>query len=222
MGYLDVHSHILCCVDDGSRSLAETGDMLKAAKVAGIVEIIATPHVYSLCADLAKIQESFRQVGAEYADRGIMLRQGYECNYRVLLEGEAEQLFSYCIEGTKTLLLEPPNRFLPESWENHILNLQKAGLDVVIAHPERCIAFQEDISQAERMREIGCELQLSAGSLFEGLLSKTRKCAMALLKAGMVGYIASDAHCARDYKEYEKAMRQYGLFIRTGRLLQAI
>lgn len=219
---LDIHSHILPGVDDGSRSLTETEEMLSAAKAAGINAIIATPHVYSLAKGQAEIAQAFQTSAEACTQMGVRLIQGYECNYRTLLEGDAEQLLPYCIQGTQVLLLEPPNKFLPESWEERILGLQRAGMDVVIAHPERCAAFQEDMGCAVRMLEIGCEMQVSAADLYAGLLSKMRKCAVALLKAGMIGYIASDAHCTEDYRLYEKAICQYGRYVRHGRLLEGI
>ena len=40
----DMHCHILPGVDDGSRSLEESLQMLEAAKAAGITSITCTPH----------------------------------------------------------------------------------------------------------------------------------------------------------------------------------
>ena len=41
---IDIHNHILPAVDDGSKSIAESIEILKQAKKCGITDIIITPH----------------------------------------------------------------------------------------------------------------------------------------------------------------------------------
>lgn len=43
---IDIHSHILPGLDDGSRSMEQTFSMLWIASAEGIHTIIATPHSY--------------------------------------------------------------------------------------------------------------------------------------------------------------------------------
>lgn len=42
--YIDIHSHILCGIDDGSRSLEESINIIKNMKNIGFNNIIITPH----------------------------------------------------------------------------------------------------------------------------------------------------------------------------------
>jgi len=205
----DIHCHILYGVDDGSGSLDESISMLHAAYACGIETVICTPHVYSAEDDLRKIRNVFKTVRAE-ADRiGIQLRQGYECNYRLMLETEAADMRAYRFEDTDILLLEPPSGYLPDLWENRIYDLQNEGIEVIIAHPERCRDFQESISLARRMAEIGCRLQVSACDLFGGFFSAYKKTALKMINEGLISFIASDAHCVGDFRYYLKAMKRY-------------
>src|SRR5262252_1634898 len=41
---IDIHSHILHGLDDGSKSLEESLEMLRVASAAGTTDIVATPH----------------------------------------------------------------------------------------------------------------------------------------------------------------------------------
>ena len=41
---VDVHCHIMPGIDDGSRDITETLEMLKIAQSEGITHMIATPH----------------------------------------------------------------------------------------------------------------------------------------------------------------------------------
>ncbi len=209
MSITDIHCHILYGVDDGSGSLEESVSMLKAAHECGMRFIICTPHVYSAEGDLGKIHDAFKTLKTE-ADRiGIQIRQGYECNYRLILETEASDIHKYCFEDTATLLLEPPSGYLPDLWENRIYDLQNEGIEIIIAHPERCRDFQNDIGLARRMTEIGCRLQISACDLFGGFFSVYKKTALKMIKEDLISFIASDAHCVEDFRYYLKAMNRY-------------
>ena len=46
LGYLDIHSHILPGIDDGSKDWEMTKQMLKMAYEQGVRQMIATPHNY--------------------------------------------------------------------------------------------------------------------------------------------------------------------------------
>ena len=43
---VDIHSHIIFGVDDGSRSLEESLEILAAAAKAGTTDIVGTPHAH--------------------------------------------------------------------------------------------------------------------------------------------------------------------------------
>ncbi len=89
------------------------------------------------------------------------------------------------------------------------------GLDVIIAHPERYNAIQEDISIARRLVDCGCLLQASSDFIKGGRLGKERKPALKLFEAGLYTYIASDAHCVEHYEAYAEAVQKFGPKLRT-------
>lgn len=62
MGYIDIHSHILPGLDDGSKSVKQSIEMLKIANSQGITSIVATPHnmLGKGCPDIALVRESVR------------------------------------------------------------------------------------------------------------------------------------------------------------------
>ena len=45
--HADFHTHILPCVDDGSRSVEQSLEMLRQCKKMGIRHVILTPHFYA-------------------------------------------------------------------------------------------------------------------------------------------------------------------------------
>ncbi len=219
MPRVDIHSHILPGIDDGAASMQETLAMLQGAKRAGFEAVIATPHLKRTNADIGRMREVYQSAKPIFAEQGLALYLGFECHYRLLLDWEPAAMRPFCLGGGQVLLLEFPYGGLPLQWEHSVNELQKLGLEVIIAHPERYAPVQADISIAARMVEIGCELQLSAGSLVDGLFSKERVCALSLLKAGLAHYLASDAHSAADYRTYARANSKYGRLVRAGSLL---
>lgn len=218
----DIHCHILPGVDDGANTPEQTKRMLLAAKAAGITGVIATPHIKTMQPDMDRISACFAGVKHLFIQQGIALRLGYEFDSRLLWESPGMRLQPFCIEGTGTVLLELSRGYLPLQWENGLRRIQGQGLDIIIAHPERCQPIQEDVGIAVRMAEIGCELQLSANAIDCTLLSKERRCQAALLRQGLISYIASDAHTAGDYRAYAQAQKRWGAWVKPGELLQKV
>ena len=86
MQFIDIHNHILPCVDDGSQSLEQSIRMLKIAYQEGIRAICLTPHYmpprYEMSVERLKksrdlLQETLIQEGI-----GIRLYLGHEIYYR--------------------------------------------------------------------------------------------------------------------------------------------
>lgn len=48
---IDIHSHILPGIDDGSKNISMTLEMIKMAEKSGTKDIVATPH---FCRDMEK------------------------------------------------------------------------------------------------------------------------------------------------------------------------
>ena len=45
--YVDIHSHLIPAIDDGSKSIDETFSMINQLLEIGFKEIITTPHIYT-------------------------------------------------------------------------------------------------------------------------------------------------------------------------------
>ncbi|MEG1559805.1 MAG: CpsB/CapC family capsule biosynthesis tyrosine phosphatase [Clostridia bacterium] len=206
----DIHSHVLYGVDDGARTIDESVDMLKKAKMSGIDKIIATPHVRREYGNVNLMRERFLEVRDEADKLGIKLFMGYEVNCLMLTDIKPEDYKSYCIEGTNSFLLEFEFSNIPAYFDTMIYALQKEGLTVIIAHPERYLFVLKDFKIAERLIEMGCEIQIESWSLSLPKFSNQRRVAEKLITEGKAHYIASDAHKSEDYINFAKNIRRYG------------
>jgi protein-tyrosine phosphatase len=206
----DIHCHILPGVDDGARTMADSLAMLDAAKAAGVTSMVCTPHCRDPYFDYDAMWGAFDAFKA--AAGGFPLRMGFEVNHRKLMElgmGWAERLH---VDGSNDFLLElsvgaSPSRF--EVYERTIFELQGMGYDVIIAHPERYVAVQDDIEVARELVRMGCRLQASTDFIAGGRFGREKAPAKAMLDEGLYTFVASDAHMVRHYHYLEKVCRRY-------------
>ena len=133
----DIHCHILNGVDDGSRTPAESHQMLLAARDAGIDHIVCTPHCKHSDFDAELIAKRYRAFKMHAEKNGVRLSLGYEVHWKKLADMGLDAAPSLCIEDTNLLLLEFSNSHLPANWQRAIYAIQGKGVDIVIAHPER-------------------------------------------------------------------------------------
>ena len=148
----------------------------------------------------------------------IPMRMGFEVNIRKLRELGMKWAPYLCFQDSKTLLLELSTRATKrdfDEYEREIYELQGMGIDVIIAHPERYSAIQEDVSIAERLVRCGCLLQASSDFIKGGRMGKERKPAQRIFEAGLYTYIASDAHCVEHYEAFAEAVDKFGHMLRS-------
>ncbi len=202
----DIHCHILYDVDDGATCLEESRAMLLEARESGIDRIVCTPHCRSSRFDYERIVSHFDVLETHAAALGITLDLGFEVYWEKLSEFGIEHAPALCIGQTNLLLLEFSCGQLPPSWQRIVYELQAQGVQPIIAHPERYRPIQKNLDIAFEMKEAGCLLQLSGNFLEGGFGSARKKTATELLRHGLADYLASDAHCVKDYARYRQAL----------------
>ena len=139
---------------------------------------------------------------------GIRTNLGFEAYWKKLAELGVETAQNLCIEDTNLLLLEFSTASLPVNWQRAVYSIQSQGITVIIAHPERYKAVQDNLDIAYEMKNMSCRLQLSANFVEGGRFDKRRRTAKALLKGGLVDYLASDTHRPEHYAVYTKALHE--------------
>lgn len=214
----DLHCHILPGVDDGSRDMEESLAMFRAAREAGITSITCTPHCREPYFDYLGMWKAFRTFEREvYAiDPAFPLQMGFEVNYRMLSKLGMEWAERLHFDGSNEFLLElsvgaSPTRF--GDYERAIFELQGLGYRVIIAHPERYVAIQNDINLARELVDMGCKLQVSTDFIRGGRFGRERRPATRMLREGLYAYAASDSHCVEHYTCFARVMRKWGSYL---------
>lgn len=218
-GFIDIHSHLLPGVDDGSVSMEQTMDMLKIAYSEGIRTMIATPHYQEgrYMHAVSYLEQKLSEVRASAEDMGIQveLLLGSEIYYS---HGCVEHLKAKDIPtmaGTQCVLVE----FSPMADSRYMINgLQEIlleGYNPILAHIERYDALRGEIDLVDKIIEMGVYVQVNAMSI-TGETGRTYQSATKkLLKNSMVHLVATDAHSDRTRspkikKCYEFLRKKYG------------
>ena len=195
---IDIHSHILNNVDDGSDSLEDTLNILRKAEKAGFSDIILTPHYIENYYDNTKdfINKKINELKQSlYREEIIVnLHQGNE----IMLTDNTPKILQECdissLANSRYILFELPfsNKML--NFENIIFELKEIGAIPVLAHPERYIYIQENPDELLKMMNLGILVQSNYGS-FMGLYGKKAKVtAEILLKNKLIHFLSSDTH----------------------------
>ena len=208
---IDIHSHILNSVDDGSRNLEQSLAMLKEEENQGVTEIVLTPHYR---ADYLPKSDDIRLKFAElkeYAKKNginVKLHLGQEI---FVFEGVVNALEDgkvLSVNGGKYVLVEFSTKHVNDIPET-VYMLVKNGFIPIVAHIGRY--FYADIETAREVKDIGGLIQINASSLC-GSCAYKRK-ALALIRAGLVDFVASDVHYNRKnlmLKAYKKVEKKFG------------
>lgn len=110
--------------------------------------------------------------------------------------GEGEVL---PLASGRHLLVELSELLPPEAAELVIRRVREAGWVPVLAHVERYPALRGDARRLASLVDLGCLLQVNAGSLLEGGWWLRRSCRK-LLAQGLLHVVASDGHDTRRRK----------------------
>jgi protein-tyrosine phosphatase len=196
---IDLHSHILPGVDDGPRTLEGSLELARVAVAAGTRTIAATPHVNERSGvDPERIAAGLDELRPALAAAGIPLEvvPGGEIAIWRLVDLDAAALRGFALGGGPYLLVESPFSPVVGDFEPLVLDVHARGHRVLLAHPERCPAFQRDPARLERLVDAGVLTQITAGSMAGAFGSTVRRFTIAMLREGLAHVVASDAHDA--------------------------
>lgn len=189
---IDVHTHILPQIDDGSDSVETSVKMLESMVQHGVQAVCATPHFYREKMDvetfLARRAKAWERLQPAIQEMAVSILFGAEVAYYSGISEENE-LHRLCVEGTNTLLLEMPYGDWNSFQIDEVMSLAwDSGFDVVLVHPER---FASGVNNVWLDRLYSLPMQVNAGALRHW---RTRKTALEILENTAKPLLGSDCH----------------------------
>ncbi|WP_342542144.1 CpsB/CapC family capsule biosynthesis tyrosine phosphatase [Paenisporosarcina sp. FSL H8-0542] len=196
---IDIHSHILWGLDDGSKNLSDSVEMAKQAVVEGITSIIATPHHRhpSFTNDKKDVLSKVQEVKAELNRQNIQL--DLYAGQEIRLFGEMVDIFNrgeelLTLNDSEYVLVEFPSSNIPKYTEQLFYDLLVNGYTPIIAHPERNAEIAENSDKLYRLIKNGALSQVTAASVAGMFGKKTQKLSLNMLEHQLAHFVATDAH----------------------------
>lgn len=200
---IDIHSHILPGLDDGSPSLDESLEMARLATADGISKMVATPHLYrgsfiNNGLDKIRIKKDELQNLLDSKGVGLELFQGTEVYVtHNLIEKVIQERENLVINSGRYMLIEFPGEHIFSGVKDLIFDIMTEGLQVIIVHPERNRVFQKDPGYLYELVNMGCLCQANSGS-FTGLYgTEIQETVFKFLGWNYLHFLGTDCHNTR-------------------------
>ena len=196
---IDIHTHILPDVDDGSRNLQQSLAMARDFVAAGIKHVFATPHhiagtAWTLTPDTIRQKVAELRAVFQQYDIPLIPHPGMEIALHRHLEKELERNLLLPLGLSNCYLLEPPFQSFRDDLLDTVLSFKNRGKDVILAHPERAPFFQQNITSLTRLARQGIMIQINIGSLLGTFGKNAERAARYLADNDLIDFVASDAH----------------------------
>ena len=206
---VDFHSHLIPAIDDGSKNIEESIQMIRKFQEFGYSKLITTPHIMS---DFYKNTPETILGGLEEL-RNELKRN----NISIELEAAAEYYLDEYLEekiksktilsfGDNYVLFELPFIAEPPNLASTIFELQTNGYKPILAHPERYGFWYASFDKYHEMVDKGVNLQLNILSLIGHYSPETQKIAERLIDENLISFLGSDCHNPHHQNLMEEAL----------------
>lgn len=195
---IDMHSHIIPTIDDGSRSVQETFNMIKEAKEAGFTDIMMTSHFltnyYEPTAQEIIFWKDKLQEVLESKNIDVTLHPGMEIYISNKLEELIKENKVLTLDDSRYMLIELPLSTTVNYLDHILYFLQTISIKPIIAHPERYKCVQDEPELVQDYIDKGALIQCNYGSILDLYGKKAKQTVKTLLKRNQVDFLGSDCH----------------------------
>ncbi len=193
---IDIHTHILHKIDDGSDSLETSLEMLKEEYSQGVKKVVLTPHFYaakmSISTFLKERNERYEELKEYLKDKTEIptVDIGVEVNYFSGIS-RCRDLKNLTLANSQFVLIEMPFAKWDKQTVYEILAIgENLGLTVILAHINRYFAFKNE-KWLKLLAERGINMQLNTECVFD---KKMLKLSNKFIRNQYVTFIGSDCH----------------------------
>ena len=187
---IDLHTHFLPGIDDGSQSVEETEEMLRYMAENGVKTVVATPHYYhdiEIEEFVAKRDAAYESIKDLENIPKILLGAEVWLEYGMHKKTDLKKL---CIQGTNYMLIEMPYKKW-DSWVfDELFKISLKSINIIIAHIDRYTGYAEEAKIA-KLLNMGFKLQGNIDCL-GGFFSKSP--VEKFMKKDMICFVGSDCH----------------------------
>ncbi len=192
---IDIHHHLIYGVDDGSRDLETSVQMVEMAAADGITHIVCTPHAVERYPYQPEVNAERLATLRERVGNKVKL--GLGCDFHLSFENIDDALahpHKYTLNGLNYLLVEFPDTMISPRIADMFYEMMVVGIRPIITHPERNLTLQRKPERLNEWLEQGCLVQVTANSLTGRFGKRAQEMGMQLIEQRRVHFLATDAH----------------------------
>ena len=194
----DIHNHLLPGVDDGFQSEGDSLEAISLMSAGGMGQFVFTPHLNPEV--YPDSDEEFLRV--RYNEFHSKIPSEWGVTTHLAAEYMIVPGFENRIDHQDTLLRQPGGELLIEmsylyrsnNLEETVFRLNLNGIRPILAHPERYLYMSGELKDFERLRDMGCALQLNLMSLTGCYGEESRSIMYYLLENNFYDFCATDLH----------------------------
>lgn len=195
---IDIHSHIIPNVDDGSESVKETFKMIEEAKKIGFTDIILTSHFLlnyyeTDSKELIFWKDKLQEV-LDKKEIDLNLHSGMEIYISSQIEELIESKRILTLANSRYMLIELPLSTTVKYLDHVLYFLEAISIKPIIAHPERYKCVQDNPEIVEEYINKGALIQCNYASILGLYGNNAKKTFKKLLKNNYVHFLGSDCH----------------------------
>lgn len=198
MKIIDLHTHLLPNVDDGSDSLDKTIEHLQLISDLGVEKLFLTPHY--MLGELANNKENItrqfeilKQEASKFMIKTeLVLGAEVYCDNSLLKQVKEENL---TLGNSNYVLFETSLNDISDNSKHFIHELQMSKFRPILAHPERYSYVHAHPNIVKEFMNRDVLIQVNASSLLGYHGKKVKDIAWRLVYRGYVHFVASDDHC---------------------------
>jgi protein-tyrosine phosphatase len=197
---IDLHSHILPGLDDGSPNLEVSLAMARLAHGDGITDMVGTPHLFRGASNLTDFgllekKQTELQAALDRESIPLVIHRGVEIRFSHNLLDELQKHRPHLVlAGSSYMFIEFPFDYVYSGVKEVFFNVMSEGIVPVVTHPERCTGFINHPEVLFELVEMGALAQANAGSFAGRYGSQVREAAYLFLGSSYIQFVASDAH----------------------------
>lgn len=195
MEVIDFHSHVLPGIDDGSKNVETSMEILHRSKASGVDIMVATPHFYADCDRIERFIEkrtgAYQKIKTQLGKDTPQVLLGAEVAF---FEGmdQAEKIDQLTINGSRLMLLEMPFRVWRQTDIDQVRNLiEQRNFSLIIAHLERFMKTAGNKKYIEELMSLPVTIQINAESLSDW---RQAHALIKMFKKGQAHILGSDCH----------------------------
>ncbi|MCS4435509.1 tyrosine-protein phosphatase [Aquiflexum gelatinilyticum] len=194
----DMHSHLIPGIDDGSKSLEESLEMISRLKDFGVKKVVTTPHIMSefykntpeiILGGLKKVKEALQ-------------KESIDIEINAAAEYYLDEFFLEKVRSGEPLLTVYKNHVLVETGfvtkpmmlVEIFFEMEMNGYKPILAHPERYQYLAQDKKLLHEMIDRDIYFQLNLLSLTGFYSRHVQAFAELLVKENRIKYVGTDTH----------------------------